>query len=73
MKATDCRRCGSAGSVEFGMCQVCYHDCSRQDTTSWTGAPLVPCRSGDGSGPMELGLDLLTLVAAGQEAEAATA
>ncbi len=25
----DCRRCGSAGSVEFGMCQVCYHDHAR--------------------------------------------
>ncbi len=21
-----CERCGSAGSVEFGMCQVCLHD-----------------------------------------------
>lgn len=24
----DCHRCGSAGCVEFGMCQVCYQEYS---------------------------------------------
>lgn len=26
MRVTDCHLCGSAGSVQFEMCQVCYHD-----------------------------------------------
>ncbi len=26
-----CDRCGSAGCVEFGMCQVCYRDYSHLD------------------------------------------
>jgi hypothetical protein len=27
----DCDYCGSAGSVEFNMCQVCYRDYSKDD------------------------------------------
>lgn len=26
-----CDRCGSAGSVEFGMCQVCFKDFTRRE------------------------------------------
>lgn len=29
-----CERCGSVGSVEFDMCQVCYRDYSRDETVS---------------------------------------
>ena len=74
MKAADCHRCGSAGSVEFGMCQVCYHDHTRQEmTTSEAGNPLDPFGGGGGPGSMEPGEGLLSLIASGREAEAATA
>ncbi len=26
-----CERCGSAGSIEFGMCQVCLYDYLREE------------------------------------------
>jgi len=32
-KLLRCDRCGSARSIEFDMCQVCYKDYSRLDTS----------------------------------------
>ena len=31
-KPNHCDHCGSAGSIEFGMCQVCLKDYSRDET-----------------------------------------
>lgn len=38
--SADCDRCGSAGSVEFGMCQVCLSELGPDAET----IPLAPMR-----------------------------
>lgn len=36
-----CERCGSVGSIEFDMCQVCLHDYGRGDGGAVPYAPLA--------------------------------
>jgi hypothetical protein len=36
-----CDRCGSAGSIEFDMCQVCYKDYSREGRSGLQWAALL--------------------------------
>lgn len=42
----DCRHCGSAGSVEFGMCQVCYHDHERDIAARRGDGDFLSCADG---------------------------
>ncbi len=74
MMNTDCRRCGSAGSVEFGMCQVCYCDHSRIDKAP-CGTGAAPALEGGAAGAenMLLGRARTSPVAYEREAEAVTA
>jgi hypothetical protein len=46
----DCSRCGSAGSVRFDMCQVCYQDFSPHTDAFFARAGQSTFRPREGGG-----------------------